>query len=30
MHGLPVVNAKAELVGFVSTMDVLAWLAGLR
>ena len=30
VHGLPVVNAKGELVGFVSTMDVLAWLAGLR
>jgi acetoin utilization protein AcuB len=30
VHGLPVVNAKGELAGFVSTMDVLAWLAGLR
>ncbi len=30
VHGLPVVNAKGELSGFVSTMDVLAWLAGLR
>jgi acetoin utilization protein AcuB len=30
VHGLPVVNARGELTGFVSTMDVLAWLAGLR
>jgi CBS domain-containing protein len=30
VHGLPVVNAQGELSGFVSTMDVLAWLAGLR
>lgn len=30
VHGVPVVNAKGELAGFVSTMDVLAWLAGLR
>jgi len=30
VHGLPVVNARGELAGFVSTMDVLAWLAGLR
>ncbi|HTO98523.1 MAG TPA: CBS domain-containing protein [Myxococcales bacterium] len=28
VHGLPVVNAQGELAGFVSTMDVLAWLAG--
>jgi CBS domain-containing protein len=30
VHGLPVVSGRGELVGFVSTMDVLAWLAGLR
>lgn len=30
VHGLPVVDSKGELAGFVSTMDVLAWLAGLR
>ncbi len=30
VHGLPVVDSGGELVGFVSTMDVLAWLAGLR
>jgi CBS domain-containing protein len=30
VHGLPVVARDGELVGFVSTMDVLAWLAGLR
>ncbi len=30
VHGLPVVAKDGELVGFVSTMDVLAWLAGLR
>ena len=29
VHGVPVVNGKGELAGFVSTMDVLAWLAGL-
>ena len=30
VHGIPVVSRKGELVGFVSTMDVLGWLAGLR
>lgn len=30
VHGLPVVQKNGELVGFVSTMDVLAWLSGLR
>jgi len=30
VHGLPVVTAAGKLVGFVSTMDVLAWLSGLR
>jgi acetoin utilization protein AcuB len=30
VHGLPVVNIRGEVAGFVSTMDVLAWLAGLR
>jgi CBS domain-containing protein len=30
VHGLPVVDSRGELAGFVSTMDVLAWLAGLR
>jgi acetoin utilization protein AcuB len=30
VHGLPVVSANGELTGFVSTMDVLAWLSGLR
>ncbi|TMA38471.1 MAG: CBS domain-containing protein [Deltaproteobacteria bacterium] len=30
VHGLPVVTAGGRLVGFVSTMDVLAWLSGLR
>ena len=30
VHGLPVVAKDGDLVGFVSTMDVLAWLAGLR
>ena len=30
VHGVPVVDGKGELAGFVSTMDVLAWLAGLR
>ena len=30
VHGLPVVDSNRELAGFVSTMDVLAWLAGLR
>ena len=30
VHGLPVVAKDGELVGFVSTMDVLAWLSGLR
>ncbi len=30
VHGVPVVADNGELVGFVSTMDVLAWLAGLR
>ena len=30
VHGVPVVAKDGELVGFVSTMDVLAWLAGLR
>ena len=30
VHGLPVVARDGGLVGFVSTMDVLAWLAGLR
>ena len=30
VHGVPVVAKDGGLVGFVSTMDVLAWLAGLR
>lgn len=30
VHGIPVVAANGELTGFVSTMDVLAWLSGLR
>lgn len=30
IHGVPVVSAMGDLVGFVSTMDVLGWLAGLR
>jgi CBS domain-containing protein len=30
VHGVPVVDSRGELAGFVSTMDVLAWLAGLR
>ena len=30
VHGLPVVTAAGRLAGFVSTMDVLAWLSGLR
>jgi CBS domain-containing protein len=30
IHGLPVVTASGALVGFVSTMDILAWLSGLR
>ena len=30
VHGLPVVTAAGKLVGFVSTMDILAWLSGLR
>jgi CBS domain-containing protein len=30
VHGLPVVAPNGELAGFVSTMDVLAWLSGLR
>ena len=30
VHGIPVVTRKGELTGFVSTMDVLGWLAGLR
>ena len=30
VHGVPVVAKDGELVGFVSTMDVLAWLSGLR
>ena len=30
VHGVPVVQKNGELVGFVSTMDVLAWLSGLR
>jgi CBS domain-containing protein len=30
LHGLPVTTASGELVGFVSSMDVLAWLSGLR
>src|ERR1041384_6929838 len=30
VHGIPVVSREGELVGFVSTMDVLGWLAGLR
>lgn len=30
VHGLPVVTVSGRLVGFVSSMDVLGWLAGLR
>src|SRR5262249_47859017 len=30
MHGLPVTSASGTLVGFLSTMDILAWLSGLR
>ena len=30
VHGLPVTTASGKLVGFVSSMDVLAWLSGLR
>jgi CBS domain-containing protein len=30
IHGLPVTTDSGELVGFVSTMDILAWLSGLR
>jgi CBS domain-containing protein len=30
IHGLPVVTASGALVGFVSTMDILVWLSGLR
>ncbi len=30
VHGVPVVAGNGELTGFVSTMDVLAWLSGLR
>jgi len=30
VHGLPVTSASGKLVGFVSSMDVLAWLSGLR
>ena len=30
VHGLPVVTSSGTLVGFVSSMDVLGWLAGIR
>jgi hypothetical protein len=30
VHGQPVVDSRGGLAGFVSTMDVMAWLAGLR
>jgi len=30
VHGLPVVTGSGELTGFVSTMDILAWLSGVR
>jgi CBS domain-containing protein len=30
IHGLPVVDGSGQLAGFVSSMDVLGWLAGLR
>jgi len=30
VHGLPVVTSSGRLVGFLSSMDVMAWLSGLR
>jgi CBS domain-containing protein len=30
LHGLPVVGEDGQPVGFLSSLDILAWLAGLR
>jgi CBS domain-containing protein len=30
VHGLPVVTSSGRLVGFLSSMDIMAWISGLR
>ena len=30
VHGAPVVSTEGRLVGFLSSMDILAWVGGLR